>query len=473
MSGDILIVDSVATNRIILKVKLSTAFYSVLQAGTASGALDQCRRKPPALVLAAANSVDMECADLIAALHALPGCGAVPIVALIAGNDPETRLRLLREGAADVLSCAALDSILLARIRCLLRDTQSDADLELQPATAEVFGFADAVTPFATQRWVAAVAPCRRSPRDLEVSTKQTRSLLRTLNAQSRHRIDRFDICTAKGLRCLPDNPDALLIEVGHAQDDPGLALLADLRTAPQTRNARRIALVEQAQSPLAATLLDVGAHDVIGLDTPIAEIECRLTLQMQRKAREDALRTRLKTGLQAAVTDPLTGLYNRRFAMTQLTRLLSAAPVEGTQIAVMMADIDHFKQVNDRYGHAAGDAVLTKVAEAMRMTLNPDDVLARIGGEEFMILLPGTTPSAARAMGRRLCHTIRETPVIFASSAEPVHVTISIGVTMTDTAHHRDMLSADALFNQADRALYGSKSDGRDTVTFNARPAA
>ena len=473
MSGDILIVDSVATNRIVLKVKLSAAFYSVLQASSAQDALAMCQLTPPDLILVAADPADMGFAQFVQKLNTLPHCSTMSVVALIASDNPALRLQLLKSGAEDVIATPIADAVLLARLRSLLRNAHTEADFRLQPITAEALGFAEAAAPFVQRGQVAAVAPCKSKSHAARIANLHRCTFFRTLAAQSAHRIERYDLCSGNGFRNLSYQPDAVVLEIGPSADDPGYALLADLQTAPQTRQSRIVALLHRAQAPQAATVLDMGAHDVVGFDTHPSEVEWRLNLQIERKLQHDQLRARLKTGLQAALTDPLTGLYNRRFAMTQMARLIEDATAQQNHFAVILADLDHFKQVNDRHGHAAGDAVLTQVAQLMRAALRGEDTVARIGGEEFLILLPDTTPQMARLTAGRLCRSIRETPLFVVGIGEPIHVTISLGVTLTDEVDPSDRLDAEALYTQADRALYGSKSGGRDTVTFSAKSAA
>jgi two-component system cell cycle response regulator len=155
---------------------------------------------------------------------------------------------------------------------------------------------------------------------------------------------------------------------------------------------------------------------------------------------------------------------------------------------AVMIADLDHFKSINDRFGHAVGDAVLIDVAQRLRRNLRAVDLVARFGGEEFLIVMPNTGLKAARTAARRLCSAVQETPVMKnpvasdiqpASLVPPLHVTISIGVAIAgdpDTAPFLpDMVQADTvarLLDAADQALYKAKDKGRNCVRMS-RPAA
>lgn len=463
MSGNILIVDSVATNRIVMKVKLSAAFYRVTQASTAADAMAKIRENRPDAVLMSSELPDTDAAQFIRMIKAVSGGDVIPVIALVDHSTTDKRLELLRAGAADVVTKPFFEPVLLARLRSLARQSHSRDDLNLQSATAEALGFAEAPMQFTARGQVAALDP----------GTPQLQALCRTVAQRSAHEFTFFHIARNGGVTGLTCSPDVMLVRVSDAPDDPSLAHLAELRTAPDTRQARLVALLDSPDSPLAATVLDMGAHDIVGARTDPREIELRLTAQLRRKQAEDALRSRLHSGLQAAVTDPLTGLYNRRYALARMARLVSEADETGRGFVVMVADLDHFKAVNDTYGHTAGDIVLTRVATQLRAALRSEDMVARIGGEEFLILMPNAGRSTAQDMAQRLCRLVRETEIAVPGQAAAIHVTISLGATVAKPSGPDTRLSIESLLNQADRALYGSKSDGRDTVTVTRLSAA
>ncbi|MBK8537793.1 MAG: diguanylate cyclase [Candidatus Competibacteraceae bacterium] len=171
-----------------------------------------------------------------------------------------------------------------------------------------------------------------------------------------------------------------------------------------------------------------------------------------ERKALELELR-------RLATTDPLTDLANRRHFLAQVELELELLQRYAKPAALLMIDLDHFKQVNDSYGHAAGDAVLRHFATVARHVLRKVDLLGRLGGEEFAALLPGTDPEGARQLAERLRQIIASSPVHTASGI--ITITVSIGVTLfalSDSA-------ADTVLARADRALYRAKDEGRNRV--------
>ena len=223
----------------------------------------------------------------------------------------------------------------------------------------------------------------------------------------------------------------------------------------------------------MAATVLDMGANDVVCGTVDPRELDLRVAVQLEQKQQTDMFRDQLHIGLQAAVIDPLTGLYNRRYALPFLERLTRTVKNGDRGFAVMVADLDHFKQVNDQHGHAVGDAVLARVAETLRANLGDDDLIARIGGEEFLIVTPNTSRAEARQTASRLCRIIQRTPIPLPDRNMSIKVTVSIGVAMGQMAADGTAPSVEGLLDHADRALYGSKADGRNTVTLATRTAA
>ena len=159
---------------------------------------------------------------------------------------------------------------------------------------------------------------------------------------------------------------------------------------------------------------------------------------------------------VHAASHDALTGLLNRRAFAQAMERL--AAGGSGA-LSLLLVDIDHFKQINDRYGHAAGDAALRACADTCRQLLGSDDVIARIGGEEFAIVLPGTGPHRAHALTERLCHAVCSTPVAF--EGELIRMTISIGLCHAAASG----FDLDDMMRKADRGLYRAKKAGRNRI--------
>lgn len=490
MPGRILIVDDIPTNRILLRVRLASAFYDVIQASTAKEALQMLSLHKPDLVLLSARLGNHDSLSLCRAITGasphpdqpidtidpddLPDAGAIrpPVLILTGLSDRHLRLAALKAGAEDVLAFPLEDLLLQARLRSLMRAGDAALESHLRLGTSRTLGFAD-----------TSVEP-PTLPRICILSDNPATSLpwAQQINRQHLGRISQHDIRSFLREVTPGDTPDLCLIVMNSPLAAPGVRLLSELRAHPETRHTAALVILPEHDPHIAADALDLGAADVMTGHVDPAELVLRMQLQIRRKRLADQLRSTLRNGLRAAVTDPLTGLYNRRYALPHLARMAEQASRSGRRFAVMLADLDHFKAINDRFGHAAGDAVLVEVAHRLRSNLRAVDLVARIGGEEFLIALPDTDRTEARVAARRLCRIIAQDPFILPGKGQSTSMTVSIGVTM---GHSRQLpervIDPDCdiaddpvqqLLLQADKALYGAKACGRNQVTLS-KPAA
>ena len=320
MPVKVLIIDDVATNRIVLKVKLSGASYEVFQAASAHEALEIAERETPDIFVVAAALDGKSSADLIAKLAALYGRAPGNIVALSEGDCPSVRFELMQAGAFDVLSKPLCDKLFQARLRSISRRRHEWEDLALSSDKAEALGFDEAPSAFSPRGRILALDP----------GTNAQRTALHALATKNSHEF-RFcasgktgDVTRAEG------PPDVMLVLIRSDEDEVGLTQLAELRLAGPTRHARLIAVLCDTSTALAARTLDLGADDVLRHDAPPEEATLRINAQVQCKRFEDSVRHRLQNSLEAAITDPLTGLYNRRYALSALERLAEAVKREG-----------------------------------------------------------------------------------------------------------------------------------------------
>jgi two-component system, cell cycle response regulator len=264
--------------------------------------------------------------------------------------------------------------------------------------------------------------------------------------------------------------PDAFLIEADRATVPDALRLLAELRSRSQTRNAAICLQLPHDLAEEATVALDLGASDVVSTAVETRELGLRLRRMIARKREGDRVRASLRDGLRLAMVDPLTGLFNRRYALRRLAEIADEAMTREQPFAVMVLDLDRFKQINDQLGHAAGDAVLTEVGRRLAANIRPGDLLARIGGEEFLIALPGADLSLAKPVAERLCATIEQEPFVL-REAGPVRLTASVGLAIR---MHDDHIGeeVDATIERADQALLGAKSSGRNQVRISRSAA-
>lgn len=459
MSGKVLIVDGIAGNRITLRAGLAAAGYDATAVGCAAEAMRVIRRALPDLIVTDLGLPDLHGADLIARLRAEGPARDVPIVALAGAEDGAARIAALRAGADDVLARGTEAGALQARLRNLLRLRAMLADLRAGGGPLPLAGLAEAGArgPEPPGR-VALVA-------DRVETALRWRRALAPLMRDSLSVLSRSEALAGPA----PDAPggdggaDVWLVEA--PADDPGggLRFLSELRDRNAHRHAS-VCLIRDGGWPDAATAYDLDAGDLVGAAIPPEELALRLAALMRRKRLADRHMAWLRDGLRHGTFDPLTGLHNRYMGLRLLEGIAAAAQAPGAPgYAVMMVDLDRFKSVNDRWGHAAGDAVLVEVARRLSSNLRAGDLVARMGGEEFLVALPATGLPDARRVAERLRGALREDPFIL-PSGDPLRVTASIGLALAEGGRP---VPVDAVVDSADRALLSAKSGGRNRVTL------
>jgi two-component system cell cycle response regulator len=258
--------------------------------------------------------------------------------------------------------------------------------------------------------------------------------------------------------RCRAEAPDVAVVDVQLTDRGEEPSLLGALKS---DANAYRTAVVLLEQPDLdldgAVAALRRGVQDFLVEPVTDGELVARVEAAGRTKGLQEELVVQARRLETLIFEDPLTGLANRRFILTQLGGLVSGARRHGRALSIAVIDIDHFKAVNDRYGHAAGDAVLAAVTAALRGRLRAEDQLGRLGGEEFLALFPDADADAAAVAARKLCAEVARTTVAY--EGRDLGVTVSIGWATWEGERPEKLL------RRADDALYEAKGRGRDRV--------
>lgn len=461
MAGKILIADNVPTNRIILKVKLASAYYDVAQAPSGAETLALASTMHPNLIILDMDLGDMTGFDACAMLKSDPQTAHIPVAIITPAQDKVAKISALKAGADEFLTKPLDELTLTARVRALMRASATSEELRRRNETSHALGFSEATSHYDTPGKITLIGGSTEEAMTWRAGLKGM-----VHDTLAIERADHVLEAIYHG-----DVSDLYVISAQAGGTSEGLRLISDLRAREQTRNAG-IVVVHGAQDRDEALMaLDLGANDLITRGADPQEMALRLRTQMRRKKEADLLQLTLDEGLRLATRDKLTGLYNRHYAIPHLEKVAREARDGGEHFAIMLIDIDRFKSVNDTYGHAVGDAVLTEIASRLRDNLRGMDLVARFGGEEFLVCMPMTSLIEARLVAERLRTTICTRPAAVTADGVPVTVSASIGLAMGGASDTRDA-PTDALLEIADQALYGAKAEGRNQVTLGSHAA-
>jgi two-component system cell cycle response regulator len=253
---------------------------------------------------------------------------------------------------------------------------------------------------------------------------------------------------------------DVIVISLSTDSDAP-LRLASRLRSLGPTRQIPILLIGDKEDQPLFIKALELGVNDYLTRPIDVQELLARIRTQVRRKRYQDRLHENFLQHLSMALTDNLTGLHNRHYLSTHLDAVMERMRESGKPVSLLMIDLDHFKQVNDTYGHSVGDEVLKETGQRILRNVRGFDLAARYGGEEFVVVMPDTPIEVALGVADRLCEGMATEPVLVSASKDKIRVTLSIGVSVSGEAD----TTAEILLNEADTALYEAKRLGRNRV--------
>ncbi|WP_163878442.1 PleD family two-component system response regulator [Rhizobium laguerreae] len=456
MTARILVVDDIPANVKLLEARLLAEYFDVMTAADGYTALAICERNQVDLILLDIMMPGIDGFEVCERLKASQKTAHIPVVMVTALDQPTDRVRGLKAGADDFLTKPVNDLQLISRVKSLLRLKTLSDELRIRADTAHTMGIDDLT----------------RAGEGRADETAQV--LLVDGRANSQERI-------IKALKPVADvlalsDPQAALFEAAESvfdlvivnanfDDYDPLRLCSQLRSLERTRFLPILIITEQGADEMVVRALDLGVNDYIIRPVDPNELVARSLTQIRRKRYNDRLRASVKQTIELAVTDPLTGLYNRRYLDNHLNVLFNRSMARGRPLSVLITDIDRFKHVNDTYGHDGGDEVLREFSSRVRSTIRGADLACRYGGEEFVVVMPDTSPEIAAAVAERLRAAIENAPFMLKHSGEALNVTASFGIASRITS----VLTPDQLMKQADLALYEAKNTGRNRVVAAA----
>lgn len=461
MTARVLVVDDILPNVKLLEAKLKAEYYDVVTALSGPEALKKIIDESPDVVLLDVMMPGMDGFEVCRQIKANPKIAHIPVVMVTALTDTEDRVRGLENGADDFLSKPVNDVALMARVRSLVRLKMTVDEWRARENTASQLGVTDDGSSVMQQ-------PADRASilvlEDMDFESNRIRDTL----AKDESTVT----LVHSGVQAITEinqkDFDLIIVSLNLAKED-GLRFCAHLRSNEKSRTTPIIMLGEETDMPRVAHGLEIGAHDYLMRPIDRNELLARCRSQIRHKRFQDKLRTNYEMSLSLALTDALTGVYNRRYLEAHLQKTLASARESRKPVGFVYMDIDFFKKVNDTYGHAVGDEILQGFAKRIKDGLRSFDLVARLGGEEFVAVLPDTTEEVAMVIAERLRKSVADTPFTCAVPEGQLAITSSFGALVVEGTDVENMSVADLIKN-ADDQLYEAKHGGRNCVYFKGK---
>jgi two-component system cell cycle response regulator len=455
MTARVLVVDDLVANIKLLEARLAAEYFEVVTAMNGPAALEICARGQCDIVLLDVMMPGMDGHEVCRRLKGNPRTAHIPVVMITALDQPADRVAGLEAGADDFLTKPVNDIALITRVKSLVRLKMLTDELMMRVSTSTEIGLDDAFDPASLGGEGGKVLLVDDSP----ATTDRVKSIL-----SPHHTVDHEPEPQEALFRAAEGDYDLAIISLNLKQID-GLRLCSHLRSLDRTRLLPILVIVDPDDNVRLLRGLDLGVNDYLVRPVDRNEMLARVRTQVRRKRFSDRLRDNVQMTIEMAVTDGLTGLHNRRYLERHLVTLVQQAIARQKPLSVLVLDIDHFKTINDSYGHAVGDDVLREFSRRVRKAVRGIDLACRMGGEEFVIAMPDTDAALALLVGERLRQKIAIERFRIPESEESIEVTVSIGI--SSLASTED--TPETLLKRADEALYEAKRAGRNRVSAAA----
>ena len=456
MTARDLVVDDIPANVKLLQARLEAEYFAVFKASSGQEALDMCEKERIDVVLLDVMMPGMDGFEVCRRLKANSSTHHIPVVMVTALDHPSDRVRGLEAGADDFLTKPVSDVALIARVRSLARLKMMTDELRMRAVTSREIGIKNAES--------SAMNDAGRFGRVLIVDDRVSSGERLSGLLSSEQTVEVENNPADALFHAAEGNYDLVIVSLA-LQNHDALRLCSQLRSLERTRNVPILAICEGEDNARMIRGLEIGVNDYLMRPIDKNELHARVRTQIRKKRYTERLRDNVQMSIEMAITDPLTGLYNRRYMESHLSSLVEQAASRGKPLTALVLDIDYFKSINDTHGHDAGDDVLREFATRIKKSIRGIDLACRYGGEEFVIIMPETDMAVATIVAERLRRRIASEPFSIQQGSGSIEVTISIGIATLDTADD----SAATILKRADQALYRAKRDGRNRVVADA----
>lgn len=451
MTATILVVDDLEQNVKLLEAKLKGEYYSVEIARNGVEALEILEQSKIDIILLDVMMPGMDGFETCTKIKQNPKTRHIPVVMVTALTDIEDRIKGLEAGADEFLTKPINDTALFARVKSLARMKSVIDELTLRNKINKEFG-EDLISieeGFASSKILLID--------DDLIQAKNIKNHLCSITNDVTITNDINEI-----LKKESNNKIDLIIISCQAQGDP-LRIGVTLRSHAKCQHAVLMLLAQEEDMPTVIKGMDLGINDYFLYPVEKNELQARVRTQLRRKLYQDHLRKELEEKVNLSTKDGLTGVFNRRYFDVHIKQMVEKVQKTDQKISLLILDMDHFKDINDTYGHQAGDEVLKSLSSLLKQSVRVTDLIARYGGEEFMILISNAELATAAKIAEEIRKKISEHEFIIPNNESSIKKTTSIGV-----AEYAPGETIESFINRADEALYKAKEQGRNKVSVS-----
>jgi len=448
MTATVLVVDDLEPNIKLLEAKLLAEYYTIFTANNGVSALEILSQNKIDVVLLDVMMPGMDGFETCKKIKENPETTHIPVVMVTALSELEDRVKGLESGADEFLTKPINDIALFARVKSLARMKTVIDELKLRNTiNAELGATVIELKDNFLESKILLFD-------DDVIQAKNVKEQLSELSGQVKV-LTSLDEIDALGVFV----PDLVIISCQIDTVDP-LRIAVTLRSKPNFKNSVLMMLADEENIPMVIKGMELGINDYFMYPVDKSELKARVRTQLRRKQYQDNLRTELEESVDLSTKDGLTAVFNRRYFDIHVKQMVQKSQETKKPICIMMFDMDHFKQVNDTYGHPAGDAVLKTLASVLKASFRVTDLIARYGGEEFIVLLNNIELQETLKIAEKTRALIEATEFAIPAPIGVIHKTTSIGV-----VEYNQGDTVEEFVSKVDKALYEAKETGRNKV--------
>lgn len=446
MTASVLLVSKDRERISSLEARLYKEYYTVHIAENSSQTIEHIAKYKIDVIILGIDLEEVDGIKICTRLKQNPSTTYIPVVMIAEKEDTDIRIQAFNAGADELITYPINIIVLLVRLTALSRTKKLIDELMIRNSSNIILGIAAMSMEEEAERSIAVIDDQGKTERISDILYNITKHIYKFTGDEEEIKASDKDI-------------DIVLISSLLEHHDP-LRVVSYIRSHKLYKDSIIVMLVDKVDEEQVTQCIDIGINDFFLYNIEEVELVIRVKTLLQRKLYKDNLKRQLQEQVELSIKDGLTGIFNRHYFDVHAIQVVRETHGCKYSSNLLMCDLDDFKNVNDQYGHQAGDAVLKTFAEILKDNFYVTDLVARYGGEEFVILLGCVTLDQAEQLAERLRKKVEETEFIIPLTDKILKKTVSIGVT-----EYKQGEPIEQFIARADKAMYMAKRNGKNQV--------